>query len=43
MLGDSFIDFFVFIVLLMIIYMYLETRTYEVIYVNSKIDNKDYP
>ncbi len=42
MLGDSFIDFFVFIVLLMIIYMYLETRTYEVIYVKSAVDNKDY-
>jgi hypothetical protein len=42
MLGDSFLDFFVFIVLLMIIYMYLETRTYEVLYVKSTVDNKDY-
>lgn len=42
MLGDSFLDFFVFIVLLMIIYMYLETRTYEVLYVKSTVDNKEY-
>jgi hypothetical protein len=42
MLGDSFLDFFIFIVLLMIIYMYLETKTYEVLYVKSSIDNKDY-
>jgi hypothetical protein len=42
MLGDSFLDFFVFIVLLMIIYMYLETRSYEVLYVKSTVDNKEY-
>ena len=42
MLGDSFLDFFVFIILLMILYMYLETRTYEVLYVKSTVDNKDY-
>ena len=42
MLGESFLDFFVFIVLLMIIYMYLETRTYEVIYTKSTVDGKDY-
>jgi hypothetical protein len=42
MLGESFLDFFVFIILLMIIYMYLETRTYEVIYVKSNVDNKEY-
>jgi hypothetical protein len=42
MLAEGFLNFFVFAVLLMILYMYLETRTYEVIYTKSKIDNKDY-
>jgi hypothetical protein len=42
MFGASFLDFFVFLVLLMIIYMYLETRSYEVIYTKSTVDGKDY-
>jgi hypothetical protein len=42
MLAEGFLNFFVFAVLLMILYMYLETRTYEVIYTTSKIDNREY-
>jgi hypothetical protein len=42
MLAEGFLNFFVFAVLLMILYMYLETRTYEVIYTKSKIDDKEY-
>ncbi len=42
MLADGFLNFFVFAIILMILYMYLETRSYEVIYTKSKIDNKDY-
>ena len=41
-MPETFLNFFVFIVLLMILYMYLETRSYEVIYTKSTIDNKDY-
>ncbi len=41
-MPDTFLNFFVFAVLLMILYMYLETRSYEVIYTKSKIDNKEY-
>ena len=42
MLAEGFLNFFVFAVLLMILYMYLETRTYEVIYTKSKIDDREY-
>ncbi len=42
MLADGFLNFFVFAILLMILYMYLETRSYEVIYTKSKIDNREY-
>ena len=41
-MGENFINFFVFIILLMIIYMYLESRSYEVTYVQSSIDGRDY-
>jgi hypothetical protein len=42
MFSGGFLDFFVFLILLMIIYMYLETRSYEVIYTKSKVDGRDY-
>ena len=41
-MPETFLNFFVFIVLLMILYMYLETRSYEVIYTKSTIDDRDY-
>jgi predicted metal-dependent hydrolase len=42
MFGDSFINFFVFVVLLVILYMYLETRSYEIIYTKSSYDGREY-
>jgi len=41
-MQETFLNFFVFVVLLMILYMYLETRSYEVIYTKSTIDDRDY-
>ena len=41
-MPETFLNFFVFAVLLMILYMYLETRSYEVIYTKSTVDGKDY-
>jgi predicted metal-dependent hydrolase len=41
-MQETFLNFFVFAILIMILYMYLETRSYEVIYTKSKIDNKEY-
>jgi len=42
MFGDSFINFFVFVVLLVILYMYLETRSYEIIFTKSSYDGREY-
>jgi len=41
-MPETFLNFFVFAILIMILYMYLETRSYEVIYTKSKIDGKEY-
>jgi len=41
-MQETFLNFFVFVVLLMILYMYLETSSYEVIYTKSTIDDRDY-
>lgn len=39
---DSFISIFTFIILIVILYVYLEGRAYEVKYVTSSINNKEY-
>lgn len=39
---QNLVNFIVVIVLLFILYIYLENRTYDVMYVKSSVDNKEY-